>query len=612
MAAKKGPRPARSLISLLLLTGVIFGSIGLGVWLSDATWTPKLALDLEGGTQLILRADVDGGEALSEDDLNEAISIIRQRIDSSGVSEAEITSQGGQNIVVSLPGIPSQETKDLIRQSATMRFRPVLKQEISAAPAATATATGSATPTATTEPTSTSTASDAPEESEAQPTATASATATSTGGAAAAPTPSPSSSVTKPNPENQVISVVEATDLSAVDEATSAAFDALDCSDSDALKGGSEDDPLAPLATCSQDGIYKYLLGPTTIQGLSIDTAEAGLKQTASGAVTNEWVVNIEFDEIGTKYFSETTKTLVNLSSPQNQFAIVLDSLVVSAPGLDPTTVPNGINNGKAEISGSFTKESASTLANQLTFGRLPVTFETQSDEQISATLGTDQLEKGLIAGLIGMLLVVLFSVLQYRGLAVVTVASLLIASVLVYGALTILGWLMGYRLSLPGVAGIIVAIGVTADSFIVYFERIRDEVRDGRPLRLAVEYGWKRARRTIIASDAVNLIAAIVLYLLSVGGVRGFAFTLGLTTVIDLIIVFLFTHPMMELLIRTKFFGEGHKLSGLDPVNLGRKAPAYRGRGQVRSREERASGQTIAERRAAEQQAAGETKEDS
>ena len=251
---------------------------------------------------------------------------------------------------------------------------------------------------------------------------------------------------------------------------------------------------------------------------------------------------------------------------------------MITAPSMNAV-----ITDGKAQISGNFTAKTASALANQLRFGSLPLNFEVQSEQQISATLGSEHLEKGLWAGLIGLLLVVLYMIWQYRGLAVISAGSLLVAGCLTYLVITVLSWAVGYRLSLAGIAGLIVSVGVTADSFIVYFERIRDEVRDGRPLSAAVDEGWDRAKRTILVSDAVNLVAAVVLYVLAVGGVQGFAFTLGVTTVVDLVVIFLFTHPMMELLIRTEFFGGGHKLSGLDPEHLGaRSAITYAGRGRV------------------------------
>src|SRR6185312_13642253 len=266
-----------------------------------------------------------------------------------------------------------------------------------------------------------------------------------------------------------------------------------------------------------------------------------------------------------------------------------------------------------------FTEESARGLSEQLKYGALPISFEIQSEQQISATLGADQLRMGLIAGLIGLVLVAGYSLFQYRALGFVTIASLVVAGLITYLAIAILGWTENYRLSLAGVAGLIVAIGQTADSFIVYFERIRDELREGRGLVSAVDNGWKRARQTVLASKAVNLLAAVVLYFVAVGNVRGFAFTLGLTAVADLLVVFLFTHPTMVLLAKTKFFGEGHRFSGLDPRLLG-AVPLYRGAGRVRQPGERTTPvrakntaaaaeagrrQTIAERRAAEKQQA-------
>jgi preprotein translocase subunit SecD len=283
----------------------------------------------------------------------------------------------------------------------------------------------------------------------------------------------------------------------------------------------------------------------------------------------------------------------------------VLDGLVISAPGTNER-----IPTGQAQITGGFTQSSATNLASQVKFGALPLSFTVQTDEKISATLGEEQLHRGLLAGLIGLALVVLYSLLQYRALGFVTVASLVVVGVITYGMILLLSWRQGYRLTLPGVAGLIVSIGVTADSFIVYFERIRDEVRDGKQLQPAVEAAWFRARRTILASDTVSFLAALVLFILAVGGVKGFAFTLGLTTLVDVAVVFLFTHPMMVLLSRTKFFGGGNKWSGFDAAHLGRDV-SYAGRGRVRT-PTATGGATIAERRArAAQEASGEPVQD-
>ncbi|WP_124343889.1 protein translocase subunit SecD, partial [Cellulomonas algicola] len=602
-------RPARTLLWLGLLIVAIFGTIFAGTKTSDATWTPNLALDLEGGTQIILKPVSEDPGAITSETINQAIAVIRQRVDSSGVAEAEITSQGN-NIVVALPGTPSEETLDLVRTSAQMELRPVL---VAGAPTPT-TADDAATPAPTE-----SAAAQAGEEGDAaagDASADAAATPEPTPAASEAPSDTPS----KASPDN-------ASDIAYyVTPAVQAEYDALDCTDPKNLTGGASGDPDKAFVTCDPEGQGKFILGPVEIEGKEIDSASSGLRTTQSGATTGEWVVNLEFSSKGTTEFTEVTTRLQGLSTPQNQFAFVLDGLVISAPSLAPGTI---ISNGKPEISGSFTQESAATLANQLNFGSLPLSFTVQSEEQISATLGSEQLQKGLIAGLIGLILVVVYSLLQYRALGLLTVASLVVAAVLTYGVITLLSWTQGYRLSLPGVAGLIVAIGITADSFIVYFERIRDELREGRTLQAAVERGWERARRTILASDAVNFIAAIVLYALTVGGVRGFAFTLGLTTIIDVIVVFLFTHPMMTLIARTKFFGEGHPASGLDPRRLGVDTVRYAGRGRVvspsttgksakkdgdrvpvgvgTSGAAATSGPTIAERRAAARAAAGD-----
>ncbi|WP_434063463.1 protein translocase subunit SecD [Pengzhenrongella frigida] len=521
-ATPRRSRPIRTLVTFAVITAALFGSLVAGTFLSDATMTPKLALDLEGGTQLILKPVATGDTEITSETIAEAIRIIRQRVDSSGVAEAEITSQGGSNIVVALPGTPDKATLDLVRTSAQMRFRPVLAI---GAPAV-------VEPAADATPITPKAAPDSPSDAAYY-----------------------------------------------VTDAVLAEFNALDCADPANLAGGESGADDAAFVTCDADGTAKYILGPVEIQGNEISTANSGQRTSPSGAVTGEWVVNIEFTSDGRPVFRDVTTRLQALTSPQNQFAMVLDGLVISAPSLAPGVI---ISDGKAEISGTFTRVTAASLANQLNFGALPLTFQVQSEEQISATLGSEQLQKGLLAGLIGLLLVVVYSLFQYRALGLVTVASLVISAVLVYGVITLLSWLQGYRLSLPGVAALIVAIGIIADSFIVYFERVRDELRDGRSLVGAVDKGWDRARRTILASDAVNFLAAIVLYFLAVGGVRGFAFTLGLTTIIDLVVVFLFTHPVMLLLARTKFFGEGHKFSGLDPRRLGATGPRYAGRGKV------------------------------
>ncbi len=299
------------------------------------------------------------------------------------------------------------------------------------------------------------------------------------------------------------------------------------------------------------------VLSPAVIGGSHVKDANAAVPQN-----TAQWVVDIELDGEGSDTFDTVTEAL---TPAQGRFAVVLDGEVITAP-----TSNAHITNGTAQISGSFTQETAVDLANQLKYGALPLPFVVNGVSVEGPTLAGSQLQAGLIAGGIGMVLVLLYGLFYYRGLGLVVMASLGVAAAITYGLVLLLGQAVGFTLTLPGIAGLIVAIGITADSFIVLFERIRDEVRDGKSLRLAVEAGWERARSTILAADAVSFLAAFILFIFAIGVVRGFAFALGLTTLVDILVVFLFTKPLMSVLARTKFFGEGHKLSGLDASHLG------------------------------------------
>ena len=564
MAASSTVKSARkSLIWLLVIIFGLAGLIGFGSTTDEnASFTPKLALDLQGGTQIILSPLLLDGQAVTTEQLDQAVSIIRQRVDASGVSESQVTTQGDTNIIVSIPGIPDENTLALIKASAKLEFRPVLITS-AGTPTAEVDGAGTSDPDATESP--------APEETPA----------------AEEPTDSPT----------------DGSDLNWITPEIQKEFDDLDCA-SVFREPGQIDDPAVPLVTCDVNGFTKFILGPVEVDGANISDASNGTVTSSTGASTNTWAVNLEFDEIGTEGFSTVTQRLFPLEQPRNQFAITLDGFVITAP-----TTQAVITNGSAQITGSFDRESSKVLADQLKYGSLPIGFEVQSQENISATLGQDQLTSGLLAGLIGLILVVIYSAFQYRGLAIVTVGSLLVAAVLVYLLIAFLSWRQGYRLSMAGVAGLIVAIGITVDSFIVYFERVRDEIREGRNLEVAVENAWKRSIRTILASDAVSFTAAATLFLLTVGNVRGFAFTLGLTTIVDLIVVLLFTHPLLRLLARTKFFSSGHPWSGFDSKAL--KASGYVGRGQFRVAptlsqgkalkvsKEAATRQTIAERKA-------------
>jgi len=326
------------------------------------------------------------------------------------------------------------------------------------------------------------------------------------------------------------------------------------------------------------------------MDGTQLSTADASPVTGQSGAVTNEWAVNLKFTGEGGDRFGKITQRLFSLTDPRNRFAVTIDGYVITAP-----TTKAVITGGTAQITGNFDSASATTLANQLKYGSLPISFSVQSQENISATLGTSQLQAGLLAGIIGLILVVGYSIFQYRALAVLTIGSLSIAAVITYLAIALLTWRMDYRLSLSGIAGLIVSIGITADSFIVYFERVRDELREGKALSVAVEAGWNRAKRTILVSDGVSLLAAGTLFLLTVGNVKGFAFTLGLTTLIDLAVVWLFTHPMLVLFGQSKFFNSGSKITGLEL----RVASTVSASQQAKSSKEASRRQTIAERKA-------------
>jgi preprotein translocase subunit SecD len=370
-----------------------------------------------------------------------------------------------------------------------------------------------------------------------------------------------------------------------------AAFATLDCAKKPI------DGPDDYLVACSTDNTTKYLLGPAEVEGTEISSASAGLPSNSLSG--NDWLVDLNFKSRGTSQFAKLTARIVKLPEVTsgctpptgcNAAAIVLDGVVQSAPFIDPTNSPNGILGGQAQISGNFTHKTATDLANVLKFGALPIQFQVQTAETVSPTLGNDQLHAGLLAGAIGLIAVVIYSFIYYRGLGMVTVASLAIAGLLTYAAVALLAATISYTLTLAGIAGLIVAIGITADSFVVYFERLRDEVREGRSLRSAVERGWARAVRTILAADFVSLLAAVVLYLLSIGNVRGFAFTLGLSTLIDLLVVFIFTKPIITVLINGRLFGSGRPWTGLSPDRLGvtavREEPERRPRRMPRAGE--------------------------
>lgn len=558
MAAGNQQRPVRSLAFVALLLIGLYVGVALG-----GVTRPALGLDLRGGTQAILTAQTQKkGGAVSSGDLAQAVAIIRERVNGLGVSAASVTTQGSDHIVVAVPGAGHDAVVNRVGQTALLRFRQVL-QEGPGTPTPTSTATP--TPTATATPGTKSTAKAAPS---AKPSASASVHPDVVGKAleAASPSPKPATSAkpaasAKPTPAPTPAAPATGKDITAGISGLPAAtslqqlYAEVNCSKPKVRAAlSSLDRANSETVACSQDGTVKYLLAPAKVVGTEVSGANASLG-------TQGWEVNLSFNGAGTKAWANLTSAVTSLPAPTNEVAIVLDGQVVSAP-----RIIQAILGGQAQITGSFTQTQATDLANVLKYGALPLKFELSSVQTVSATLGSDQLRGGLIAGAIGLGLVVLYSFLYYRALGLVVVASLALSGGLLYAATVLLGETISYTLTLAGIAGFIVAVGITADSFVVFFERIRDEIREGHSitLRSAVERGWPRARRTILSADTVSLLAALILYLLSVGDVRGFAFTLGLSTLSDLFIVFLFTKPLMSLLVQTRFFSSDSRFSGL------------------------------------------------
>jgi preprotein translocase subunit SecD len=540
-------------------------------------------------------------------------------VNSAGFTEAQVVPQGTNIMTVSVPGQNSQKIVQLVSQTAQLLFRQVqliapnassaVTPVPTASPTPSGTASGTPSPSASPQATSSAKAKASPTAStkalvergkagagrtaeltssasrlgvaahaKASPTPTPSAPAASSAPATPAATPSPVPTVAS---HNGTSTWQQASgDPSVVSAHNKDLFDKVNCAD----KGWAQqigyspavwDDPKAQIVACGlsngTSGVwYKFVLAPSLVLGSQVKSANA----TPSTSSTF-WQVNLNFNGAGGTAFGKLTSQMYSqygkTTSPLDDLAVVLDGQVVSFPAINQ----GAILGGSAQITGNFGQTQATNLATVLSYGSLPLSFHQEAEETITPQLGHDQLNAGLLAGAIGLILVICYLLLYYRGLAIVAVSSLAIAALLTYLTVIVLGKYQGFALSLAGIAGLIVAVGITADSFVVFFERLRDEVRDGgKSLRAAVEHGWTRARRTILVSDTVSFLAAALLYYFSIGDVKGFAFTLGLTTIIDLVVVFTFTKPTMTLLARTKFFGGGHPLSGLDPVRLGARAP--------------------------------------
>ncbi|MFD8822015.1 protein translocase subunit SecD [Streptomyces sp. NPDC059605] len=566
-------KPGRSLALILIAMVALVG----GMFLVDQP-TPRLGIDLAGGTSITLEAKSEPGQesAINKTNMDTAVQIMERRVNGLGVSEAEVQTQGKSNIIVNIPkGTNSAQAREQVGTTAKLYFRPVLTVA-QGMPTPEPSASSSGKPSSSTSPSaSASEGATATDKDKGKSSTTPSATATTqgravTGALKADSTPSPGAS---DKPKADASPSTSASAPSAAEQAAATKlqkqFAELDCSSKELRsKAARGVKPTDSTVACSSDGAEKYILGPSEVSGTEVDSAKANFDQQRG-----MWIVQMEFTGKGSKQFQKITSKLSQLQQPQNQFAIALDGEVVSAPSVRTTL------SGSAEISGSFTQQSAEDLANVLSYGALPLSFSEQSVTTVTAALGGEQLRAGLIAGAIGLALVVIYLVIYYRGLSFIALLSLLTSGILTYTLMSLLGPAIGFALNLPAVCGAIVAIGITADSFIVYFERIRDEIREGRTLRPAVERAWPRARRTILVSDFVSFLAAAVLFVVTVGKVQGFAFTLGLTTLLDVVVVFFFTKPLMTLMARTKFFSSGHPWSGLDPKRLGAKPPLRRSR---------------------------------
>jgi preprotein translocase subunit SecD len=589
-----------------MLLGILGGNL-----FSPAEWhnsfRVNLGLDLSSGTQVTMKASTLSGGLPTSSEMSSAVTIITNRVNGTGNSGAQVQPMGSQDLVVSLPGNTNQQTETLVSTTALLMFRQVLLYEpygTTSTPSPSPTPTPSASATSSAKATSTASAS-----STAKPSATPSASATSTAkttakivpDATAGSTPTPTASSTAsahptasasahataspsatPSPSSSSSPVSSAAgDASLVNKQTQALFNKLVCKPNESPQTWKQqigyttkeyDNPGQQIVACDSSG-NKYALDVAKVQGTQVTGATADLSTT-----NNEWEVTVNFDGSGSTDFGNLTTNLYNKyyadvdtnqdDAVLDEVAIVLDGTVVSNPQIDaPITAGSAVINGS-----SFTQAYADQLQSELAYGHLPLSFTIVDVSSVSAQLGHAQLDGGLIAAGIGLLLVVIYSFIYYRGLSMVSISSLSIATVLGYLAIVLLCKYEKFTLDLTGIAGLIVAIGITADSFVVFFERLRDEVRDGKQLRPAVEAGWKRARRTILVSDTVTFLAALLLYYFSIGDVKGFAYTLGLTTLIDVFVVFTFTKPLVTIVAGTKFFGGGHRWSGLDPARLGAK----------------------------------------
>ena len=569
-------RPWRN---LAIFAGIVAVLYSLVFFTGGGNPTPKLGIDLQGGTRVTLTARTVDGQPPSRESLDQARRIIEQRVNGIGVSGAEVVLDGN-NLIITVPGENGDQARSL-GQTAKLYFRPVITEvpaglngpapggqapsgQNPGSQAPSDQAPGGPVPQGT-EP--------VPPEASNQPPATEGAPAPVAPQSlqpppdepTAEPTPppappAPAAPSTRPSPpvgaapadsaDPEVAEQIRQARarLQSEDPAVQRqALVALNCAAANPLRGN--DDPNLPLVTCDQDGTARYLLGPAFMSGEQVSNASSGLNPEGTG-----FEVRLNLTRQGEDIWAPYTANHVG-----EQAAFVLDTEVVSAPQINGPIPPGQ----QTSITGSFTQVEAKNLADVLKYGSLPLSFQSSESETVSATLGLASLRAGLLAGAIGLAVVFVYCLFYYRALGVLTILSLALSGLIVYAVLVLLGRWIGFTLDLAGVAGFIVAIGITADSFVIFFERLKDEIREGRTFRSAVPRAWVRSRRTILSADAVSFLAAAVLYVLAVGQVKGFAFTLGMSTVLDLLVVFLVTHPLVAMASQSRLWSQP-TLSGL------------------------------------------------
>jgi preprotein translocase subunit SecD len=593
-------RPGRQLAVLGLLFVILYLMVFfVGIPKAGLSYQerlhPRLGLDLVGGTRVVYEAQTPDKQAPPRQNLEDARDIIEARVNGLGVSEAEVIIEGNRNIVVSLAGKSNDQLKS-VGQAAQMRFRKVLKATGDTGPVTATPAPSGSAPapsgSAPAQPKAGASAAPAPSAGgqgggAPAPSATPSAAPSAAPSASAAPAPvtadaaavrkkvgekawAAATALQAPSTDpaqTPILAPFEKLtpdEVNAVPPAIQYNVPAITCDKLGKRPSGAVDNPDVQVVACDQSRGAKYLLDKTKLLGEDIDTASPQLDPN------NGWVVSLQFTGEGNAKWTALTREAFNntggacdasaLVNNHCMVAVVLDTTVVSAPEIQ------GVLSGKSQIQGNFTSASATDLANKIKYGALPLTFTIPDSGSISATLGTEQLRAGLLAAGIGMLLVAIYSFFYYRLLGSVIFLSLILSGLLTFGALIVLGRTIGFTLTLAGIAGFIVSLGVAADSFVIYFERLKDEIREGRSPRSAVPRAWVRARRTIISANTITILAAVVLYIVSAGVVQGFAFALGLSTILDLVVVFLFRHPIMTLFANTKAF-MSPRVSGLGRV---------------------------------------------